>query len=264
MRSSTTPAILTARFAPLMEFRQLLPEMAAVEVTELLGSLDLGAGSASDRPHTIANFVVSVDGRATINGRSGPLGDDGDRAMFHGLRERADAVLVGTRTLGVERYGRILGREERRARRVERGQRPEPLATVITRSGEIPVDVPLFAEPEAQIVIFSSTEIELDSPAQVEVILLDPGEMTLTTAMRRLRTGYGVRMLLCEGGPTLFGALLDEGLVDELFLTVSPQLAGGGRGPTITSGPELPDPARLQILWLLERGGSLYLRYGVH
>jgi 5-amino-6-(5-phosphoribosylamino)uracil reductase len=184
--------------------------------------------------------------------------------MFHGLREHVDAVLVGTRTLGVERYGRILGKEERRLRRIERGQRPEPLASTITRSGEIPIDIPLFEEPEAQIVIFSDTEIELDCPADVDVVLLDPGEMTLTTAMRRLRTAYGVRSLLCEGGPTMFGALLHEGLVDELFLTISPQMAGGGSGPTVTSGPELPDPARLRILWLLERAGSLYARYGFH
>ena len=95
------------------------------------------------------------------------------------------------------------------------------------------------------------------------MVTLDPGEMTLTTAMGRLRHDYGVRSLLCEGGPTLFGSLLGEGLVDELFLTLAPKLAGGGRGPTISSGTELSEPQTLTLLWLLGRNESLYLRYSL-
>jgi riboflavin biosynthesis pyrimidine reductase len=59
------------------------------------------------------------------------------------------------------------------------------------------------------------------------------------------------------------GALLREGLVDELFVTHAPQLAGGGDAPTLASGPPLPAPAALELTWVLERAGSLYLRYGV-
>ena len=81
--------------------------------------------------------------------------------------------------------------------------------------------------------------------------------------LRRLRADYGVRALLCEGGPTLFGALLQEAVVDELFLTLAPKLAGGGRGPTITAGPGAGRSADLSLAWLLERNGSLYLRYSV-
>ena len=100
--------------------------------------------------------------------------------------------------------------------------------------------------------------------AQVEVVSLDPAELTFTTVMRHLRNLHGVRTLLCEGGPTMFGALLQEDLVDELFLTLAPKLTGGGRGPTITSGSQLADPAQARIAWLLERGDSLYLRYALH
>ena len=73
---------------------------------------------------------------------------------------------------------------------------------------------------------------------------LDPAELTLTTALRHLRAEHGVRSLLCEGGPTLMGALLHERLVDELFLTLAPQLAGGGTGPTMSSGPALAGTGR--------------------
>ena len=92
---------------------------------------------------------------------------------------------------------------------------------------------------------------------------LEPTELTLTSALRRLRAEHGVRALLCEGGPTLMGALLHEGLVDELFQTLAPQLAGGGSGPTMSSGPALAEAAPLELVWALERAGSLYLRYAV-
>ena len=113
-------------------------------------------------------------------------------------------------------------------------------------------------------MIFSSAEVDCGGcAAQVELVRLDPGELTQTTILRRLRGDYGVGVLLCEGGPTLFGALLQEAVVDELFITLAPKLAGGGRGTTISAGPELTEPRALAIEWLLERNGSLYVRYSV-
>lgn len=247
-----------------MEFRQLLPDPATVDVDALLDSLALSEHAPAARPYTAVNFVASADGRATFSGRSGPLGDDGDRAMFHGLRERFDAVMAGTGTLRTERYGRILGKPERRERRAGRGLPPEPLACIVTRSGSVPSDIPLFAEPEARAVVFTAAEIRhRDWAAQVEVVRLDPGELTLTRVLWHLRAEHDVRSLLCEGGPTLFGALLAERVVDELFLTLAPKLAGGGPGPAITTGPELPLPQGLELRWLLERRASLYLRYAI-
>jgi 5-amino-6-(5-phosphoribosylamino)uracil reductase len=247
-----------------VDFRQLLPRPATVDALKLLGSLDLRGLAPADRPYTIVNFVASVDGRATLQGRSGLLGDDGDRAMFHGLREQVDAVLAGTGTLRTERYGRILGKPARRERRVARSRPAEPLACIVTRTGDVPFDIPLFAEPQARIVIFTGADLEMDTrAAHVDVVRLDPGELTLTTALRHLRSDYGIASLLCEGGPTLFGALLHERIVDELFLTVAPKLTGGGVGPTVTAGPELAEATALRLEWLLEREGSLYLRYAL-
>jgi riboflavin-specific deaminase-like protein len=247
-----------------VDFCQLLPEPDAVELQGALEALQPSLPPEPERPAVLVNFVSSVDGRATFAGRSGQLGDEGDRAMFHGLRERADAILVGTRTLGVERYGRMLGRPERRERRVAAGRAPEPLACIVTRTGTVPLDIPLFAEPEARVVIFTAQEIDIGgAAAEVELVRLDPGELTLTTVLRHLRSRHDVELLLCEGGPMLFGSLLHEDLVDELFLTLAPRLAGGGTSPTITSGPELPELRNVRVIWLLEREGSLYLRYAL-
>ncbi len=184
--------------------------------------------------------------------------------MFHGLREQVDAVLAGTGTLRSENYGRILGKPERRDRRRAAGRPAEPLLCIVSRSGEVPTDIPLFSEPEARVVVYSPRALETSGfAAQVEVTVLDPDELTFAEAFRRLRADHDARSLLCEGGPTVFGALLTAGLVDELFLTLSPKLVGGGDEPAITAGPELDTPRELAIRWLLERNGSLYLRYSV-
>jgi riboflavin-specific deaminase-like protein len=246
-----------------MEFRELLPEARSVAVEDLLAAVEFVRRAPEDRPYTVVNFIASADGRATFHGRSGALGDDGDRAMFHGLRAQVDAVLVGTGTLAVERYGRIVKDPDTRHRRESNGLRSEPLAVVVTRSGQVPLDIPLFDEPESEIVVFSPEALEVNARARLDLVQLDPGAMTLVTVMRHLRAEYGVRSLLCEGGPTLFGALLHEGIVDELFLTVAPKLTGGGSGPAISSGSELSEPAVLTLEWVLERNGALYLRYAV-
>jgi 5-amino-6-(5-phosphoribosylamino)uracil reductase len=249
-----------------MDFRQLLPEPGTFSLAERLEQLDLAA-RATERPYTIVNFVASADGRATFAGRSGQLGDEGDREMFHGLREHVDAVLAGTRTLALEKYGRMLRKAERRERRLQRGLMPEPLACIVSRTGEIPTEIPLFAEPEARIVAFTSSNVSAPDTtacaASVEVVRLDAAEMTLTTVLRRLRSDHSVGSLLCEGGPTLFGAMLHERIVDELFLTVAPKLTGGGSAPAISAGPELPEPQQLRPVWALEREGSLFLRYAI-
>ena len=245
-----------------MEFRQLLPEPDRVDVGALLAALDLAAAAGPERPYIVANFIASVDGRATFRGKSGALGDPADRVLFHGLREQVDAVFAGTRTLMIERYGRIIRDPDARRLREQRDRTPEPLAVVVSRSGEVPFDIPLFAEPEARVALFCCVPVDVsEATAQVDLVELDPGELTMTTVMRHLRKDFGIRSLLCEGGPTVFGSLLDERLVDELFLTLAPKLVGGGPSPTISNGPELMELQPTELVWALENDGALYLRY---
>jgi riboflavin-specific deaminase-like protein len=252
------------RPGPDVELHELLPEPRALTVGQAVSSLNLVGLTGPDRPYTVVNFVASADGRAAFKGRSGGLGGAADRAMFHGLRERVDAVFAGTGTMRTERYGRLVRDPARRERRAASGLRPEPLACLISRSGDIPLDIPLFDEPDARVIVFTPAALDLSGArAHTEVVRLDPGRLTLTTMMRRLRSDYDVRALLCEGGPLVFGALLQEGLVDELFLTLAPKLTGGGPGPAVTSGPELPELASLELVWVLEEAGSLFLRYAL-
>jgi riboflavin-specific deaminase-like protein len=245
-----------------MDFRVLWPQPGTVEIEQYLAGLELSQRASAERPFTVANFVSSIDGRASVDGRSDPLGDPGDKALFHGLRREVDAILVGTGTLRAERYGRIIRDPAVRDRRRERGLRPEPLTCVVTRSGSVPLDIPLFAEPEAQILIFSGAELDTSGvQANVTVVTVPPQELSFAAVLTRLRTEHDVLALLCEGGPYVFGALLTESLIDQLFLTFSPQIVGGGNAPTIASGPGLPEPAQMALEGLLERDQTLFLRY---
>ncbi len=247
---------------PVMRLHQLLPPNGDVQIEELIAGARFAERAPADRPYVVANFVSSVDGRATYHGLTGQLGDDGDLAVFRALRREVDAVLVGTGTLRAEQYGRILKLPESRERRRQRGLAPEPLASVLTRTGDVPFEIPLFAEPEARVIVFSGADVDTSAArAQVEVVRLDGAALSFTAALNYLRAHHGVRALLTEGGPTVLAALVREHVLDELFLTLAPQLTGGGVGPALTSGPELAELQPLELKGVLERAGSLFLRY---
>jgi riboflavin-specific deaminase-like protein len=212
-----------------------------------------------ERPFVGMNFVATVDGRATIAGRSGPIGSSTDTAMLAGLRTRFDAVMIGAGTMRVERYSRPVRNEEKRERRERIGLPPEPLMAIVSGRLDLPWDAPLFDEAEGRVVVFTTSETEPpDTGASLEVVRHEEA-VDLAEALRHLRQERGVRALLCEGGPHLYAQLQAAGLVDDLFLTIAPKLAGGG-APRILEG-ELPDVAPLELTWLLEEDGELFARY---
>ena len=246
-----------------MELRRLYPEAASTTVPEAISGLGLGELAPAGRPYLVVNFVSSADGKAAFQGRSGPLGNEADKAIFHRLRTQVDAVLVGSGTLRAERYGRMVRDPELRAAREAEGLAADPLACVVTRTLNVPLDIPVFQEPDQPSVIFTSSQEPLeDAGPGVEVERVPAEELTMTTVLERLRSGREVRSVLCEGGPTVFSVLLAEGLVDELFLTLAPKVAGGGE-PTIVDGMPLSELVELELVWTLESEGALFQRYKV-
>lgn len=226
-----------------MALRVLHPAGATIEAAiDTLRPAQPPAG----RPYVVANMITTVDGSASLRGLSGPVAEHapGDKPLFARIREQADAVLAGTETIAAEGY-RAMAREPRtRERRVAAGLPPRPLAVVLSRSGEIPAGVPMLEDEDQPQRIFTGAAAH---PA---------------AALRALRTEDGVELLLCEGGPTLLGALLRAGLVDELLVTISPVLGGGEPERTLLGG-DAAGPIPLQLRALLEEGGGLHARYAI-
>ena len=214
-------------------------------------------------------MISTVDGRATIDGGSGPIGSRADRALFRGLRTVVDAVLVGAGTVRAERYGQIIREESHRRLRRERGLSEEPHAFIVSGRLSLPGDIPLLAAPGGRVAIVTASPASLpEGPTRVEYVRAERnGSLDLPAALAELRERFAVRTLLCEGGPHLNSHLLAAGVVDELFLTLSPKLAGGeetsGEGLRIVAGPELETNIELELLGALESDSEVFLRYGV-
>lgn len=244
-----------------MRFRQVIPTGPAISPEDGYTGLRLGDRVEDDRPYIVCNFVSSADGKATVAGRTAALGGTGDRAAFHLLRTQVDALLAGTGTLKTERYG-VPIRDERLERiRLEEGRFAQPFAVIISRSGHIPSDIPMFADPRSRIILYAPPgTVVADGAARLTVHDGDPPPDNLAEVLASLRRDHAVRSLLCEGGPALLSALLAEDLVDELFLTISPVLVGGDE-LGVTVGPRLQSPLTLNLVWAMEHEGNLLLRY---
>jgi riboflavin-specific deaminase-like protein len=240
----------------------------AMEVVEGLRLWEApNAASAAERPYLVLNMASTVDGRATIGGRSGPIGNRADHELFHALRTTVDAVLVGAGTVRAEHYGRLVREEFARELRHARGLAEEPLACIISASLALPAEeIPLLTDPAARVAVLTSSPASLPECAgEVHYVrTAHEGHLDLAAALSELRR-TGVRTILCEGGPHLNAQLLAEGLVDELFLSFAPKLAGGdaatGESLRIVSGSELQPPVELELLGALESEGQLLLRY---
>jgi riboflavin-specific deaminase-like protein len=238
--------------------RRLAPDPGRTSVGEQLDGYRPWDDPPVDRPHLALNFATTLDGRAAIDGRSGPIGSDTDTAMLVGLRQRFDAVMIGAGTMRVERYGRIISDPGQRDRREQLDLPADPLMVIIGGL-DLPWDAPLFTDGGGRVLIFTTDEGAPPATATpVDVIREAEGRVDMTVAMRHLREERGIRAVLCEGGPRLHSQLQAAGLADELFLTIAPKLVGAGAA--ILEGA-LPEVAELELAWLLQEGSELFGRY---
>ncbi|MBA2523950.1 MAG: dihydrofolate reductase family protein [Solirubrobacterales bacterium] len=244
-----------------MNVERLLPDPGETTVANQLAGFDPRALAGSERPYTYTNFALTVDGRATMEGQAGPIGSPTDTEMLVGLRTGAEAVMIGAGTLRVERYGRMITDPNRRALRERRGLPHDPLAVLISGRLDLPWDAPIFTCGAGRILIFTAADEEPPETATSLRVVRHKGRVDLAEALRYLRTERGIRSLLCEGGPRLHAELLAADLIDELFVTTGPKIAGGtGPGLFAELGEGRVD---LELAWLLREQSELYARYRV-
>lgn len=228
-------------------------------LAEQLADLRLAELAGEEFPYTFINFAATVDGRATIDGRAGPIGSRADMELLQRLRTQADAVMIGAETMRTERYGRIVPDPPLRAWRERIGLPHDPLAVLVSDSLDLPWDAGLFTDDGGGVIIFTSSEADPPDTATPVHVVRQEGHVSLIDVLRHLRQERGIRALLCEGGPRVHGQLWAAGLVQELFLTIAPKIAGG-TGPPILDG-ELAEVQELELAWLLEAEGELFTRY---
>ena len=239
-------------------YKRLLPNPAEVDAGGLLEGWDPNADTGLGRPRLALNFAVTADGSTTLaDGKSGGIGDEGDLFLFRALRDRVDAVMAGTSTIAVEGYRRIIPDEKRRAEREARGLQGDALAVTVSRSGVLPLDAPIFGDEDQKLIAFVPPGGSGFTRPGLEEEELDP--VTPVAVMERL-WAKGVRSVLCEGGSKLASSLIAAGLVDDVFLTIAPVLAGGA-DQGMVSGAPLDMAVDMQLAHVAERDGSLFVRW---
>ena len=255
------------------------PEVAAGEpgtareAAELLAGLyAYPPGVSPDRPWVRANMIASADGAAELNGVSGGLGGPADRLLLQVQRSLADVILVGAGTARAEQYGPA--RPVPVLAALRRGRPATPPIAVLSARLDLDLEAPLLAQapPDARTIVLtteaSPAERRAAAARHAQVIVAGADRVTASQAIRAL-TGLGHARILSEGGPGLLGQIAAQGLLDELCLTVSPVLAGGGQAGRILAGGPAGDlsAGRPEALWLahvLADGAYLFCRYVRH
>ncbi|REJ04977.1 pyrimidine reductase family protein [Microbacterium bovistercoris] len=211
------------------------------------------------RPWLRMNFISSIDGAATREGRSGGLGDAADRRLFDLLRRPADAVLLGAGTARDEGYGAMRLDAASVAWREERGMPPHPVFVLISRSLRLDPASPIFADAPVRPIVCTVAGAQPGELADVADVIVcgegdvDPLRVRAELAARGLRRVHG------EGGPHVFGSFLSAGAVDALHLTLAPSLEAGAAGRITAGAPASPTGMRLASV--LRAADELFLHY---
>lgn len=237
----------------------------------------------ANRPYVYSNFVQSRDGRISFSMPNQSSGAEvsgfnlHDKWLMGLLRARADAVIVGDNTLNIEpdhiwTHQYICPEETAfSSLRASDNLAPAPLQTLLSLEGNFNPSLPVFTRSDLHIVIFTTARGR-DNAKNLEgvaakVDLPDVGFETvnLERVMQVLHSDYGVKTLLCEGGPRVYGSMIAAKLIDEEFLALSPIVTGQdavrSRPGLIEGAVFTPETAPRSVPISLKRAGDfLFLR----
>jgi len=262
-------------FSVLLEREEDAPRCALEE--EYGAPLLVGAGRIA------VNFVSTIDGVASLgmdsdDSRAVGGGVAADRTLMAMLRAVAGVIVVGAGTLRATRNhqwtaitlapGRARDLATLRAA-AGRPAAPAPLL-VVSRTGELPADAVALTHPAVPVhVVTAEGAVAAGTPPRLRGgPAAEPDAVSAAAILAAARDLAGGGAVLCEGGPHLFGTLLEGGVPVDLFLTIAPQLVGISRGSpgrrSLVEGVALPPFARPGELRSLRRAGDhLLLRYTI-
>jgi riboflavin-specific deaminase-like protein len=225
--------------------------------------------SKRQRPFVVATFAMTVDGKVTTRNLT-PVDFTSREDKLHLFRQRAqaDAVLLGHTSLKRDNVRLGIPSDLQQAR-INRKKPPAPLRVIISNKGRIDHRLKIFQSDISPIIIFSTKRMPpkyrktLESKATLH--LSDAEHVDLPIMLATLRNKYNVRRLACEGGPTLFRALLKRSFIDQLNLTLAPYMFGGAKAPTLTglSKEFLPHSTRCLLIDMRKIGDECFLTYRI-
>jgi 2,5-diamino-6-(ribosylamino)-4(3H)-pyrimidinone 5'-phosphate reductase len=212
---------------------------------------------------------MTADGKVTTK-NFGPVDFTSREDKMHLFRQRAaaDAVLIGHTSLDRDNV-RLGLPAELQELRIKQGQSRCPLRVIVSNKGKIDDRLKIFQSLVSPVIIFSTTQMPRKNRdalrKKATLHLARTGHLDLKAMLRTLRSEYGVRTLACEGGPTLFRALLEEDLIDQLNLTIAPYMFGGADAPTLTGLDKsfLPGSVHCSLMEMRTVGDECFLTYRI-
>jgi riboflavin biosynthesis pyrimidine reductase len=214
--------------------RRLFPHPA--DDVDLRECYDVPRPRPADRPWVELCMVSGLDGSTVVDRNSRGLSNPTDQALLLTLRSFADVILVGAGTVRAEGYGPP--------------KLPGQRLAIVSRSGHFDFDSPLFASGRVLLVLPEDAP-----PVPVPSVRAGNGDIDIVAALAQL----DAHVVQAEGGATLNGLLAAADVIDELNLSIRPQL-NGGSGPRLTTGaPSLSQ--RMQLAHVLEDDSFLFTRY---
>jgi 5-amino-6-(5-phosphoribosylamino)uracil reductase len=221
------------------------------------------------RPFVFATFAMTADGKVTTK-NFGPVDFTSREDKLHLFRQRAlaDAVLIGHTSLERDNVRLGLPRELQELR-IKHGRTPCPLRVIVSNKGCIDDRLKVFQSDVSPIIIFSTRQMPRRNQKALQtkatLHLTDAEHLDLAAMVQILRDQYHVCTLACEGGPTLFRALLEKDLIDQLNLTIAPYIFGGAKAPTLTglSKEFLPASVHCSLIDMRTIGEECFLTYRI-
>ena len=255
------------------------------ELTAIYGQLRFPA--QPERPYIFANFVTSLDGVVSLEapGRAGGGDISGnnkhDHIVMGILRAVADSIIVGAGTLR-KSPNHIWTAEHiyspfaplYQQLRYALGKTEPPLNVIVTREGNVNLNQPLFHSGEVPVLLITTMQGEQrlhqqTIPSSTEIVSIGQsagGELSARAILEVTQRTRPGNLILTEGGPQLLASFFAERCLNELFLTLAPQIAGRDETierPGLVAGklfaPEFP-------LWgslvsIKRETNHLFLRY---
>jgi riboflavin-specific deaminase-like protein len=222
------------------------------------------------RPFVFVNVATTVDGKlAPENRKFVPFGSKRDLDLLYELRARADAALMGARTVDSApgHYGP--GPAKYRRMRLKRGLPEYNLRVIVSGRGTLNPRSDIFRYRFSPIIVLTSGRASVRNLRRLrdvadDVEIFGDAELDFQAAFQWLQKKWSVKKTLCEGGGELNMTLIRQNLIDEIYLTLCPLIFGGRRAPTLADGPgvtSVDQAAQLRLKSMKRIGQELFMVY---